>query len=313
MRHLFILGALVSLNSFASTFEEVWNTIKVPDRNNQIYQRELPQRHHSKLEMLSSPVDIYEAARRILSDESDLYPENVKKLIRGNGVCLSGKWVITGETPYTGFFAKGSEGLVIARATVAFDKTKVGDYRSFGLSGKLFPTLDPRQDVKTANFLLIDDNAGTKREHFLDAPLMSEAELSPFNIIVSTVKDFSLDFIKMLLTVDKAQKAADEESKIRQLYPISRTGLNDSSQAKTPALLKLMASTEIPRVKHDDFRDELRIRNYQKLSFDIYVSPERKPQWSKKIGFVEFSEEVVSDACDMRLRFPHPKWDPKAK
>lgn len=314
MKRYLLLTTLFSLNTFASSFEEVWNTLKTPDTHNKIYQDSLPQRHHSKLEMLTSPITIFEAAKRILSDESDLYPDNAKKLIRGNGICLSGRWVITEETPYTGYFTKGSEGLVIARATVAFDKTKVGDYRSFGLSGKLFPTVDPKQNVKTANFLLIDDNAGTKREYFMEAPLMSEAELSPLNIIVSTMKDFSLDFIKMLLTVDKAQKEADAESKIRQLYPISRAGVSDIEKTKSPALLKVVGSKDIQKINKTDFRDELRVKNYQSMRFDIFVSENRKdPKWSPKIGYIEFNEDVVSDACDMRLRFAHPKWDPKAK
>ena len=322
-----IFFILFMSSSFASaaSFEEVWGIVSTASNENKIYQDDLPQRNHSLSEMLNSPVSIFEAAKRAITDQSDYFKINTKKLIRGNGICLAGKWVINQNTPYSGYFAKGAEGLVILRASVGFDDTTQGAYRSFGMAGKLFPTMDPKEDVKTANFFLIDDNAGTKRPYFLDAPLLSEAKVTYFNILSETIRDFSIDFVRMLLTVEKAQKKADNESKIRQLYPISRAGSKNLQSVKSPALLKIIGSKNLWRVDETDFRNELRIKNYpaygtrskypHHLKFDIHVAAERSnnPTWSEAIGYIELYEDVVSDACDMRLRFPHPAWDATAK
>ncbi|MFP5384459.1 MAG: hypothetical protein ACLGHN_00170 [Bacteriovoracia bacterium] len=326
MRALFFTGILLS-STFASaaSFDEVWNVIITPTKENKIYEEELPMRKHSLTEMLESPVDIFEAAKRAITDQGDLFPKNTKKLIRGNGICLAGKWVITKDTPYSGYFAKGAEGLIILRASVGFDETTRGSFRSFGMAGKLFPTLNPAEKVKSANFFLIDDNAGTKRAYYMDAPLLSEAKVTYLNILTDAVRDFSVSFIRMLLTVEKAQKKADDESKIRQLYPLSRAGLKDIRYAKSPALMKIVGSKNLWRVDEDDFRNELRVKNYPaagtrsenpyRIKFDIHVAPERnkKPAWSESIGYIEIFEDVVSDACDMRLRFPHPMWDKNAR
>lgn len=315
----FALIALVSLSTAAnaSSFNEVWGVVTKASPDNLVYEKELPMRKHSLKEMLDSPVDIYEAAKRAITDQSDLFEKNTKKLIRSNGICLAGKWVINKDSPYSGYFAKGAEGLVILRASVGFDETTRGEFRSFGMAGKLFPTMDPDKDVKTANFFLIDDNAGTKRPYYMDAPLLSEAKITYLNILTDAIRDFSINFIRMLLTVEKAQKKADEDSKIRQLYPISRAGMKDIRFAKSPALLKVVGSKDTFRVDEADFRNELRVKNYysHKIRFDIHVAPERtkKPEWSAPIGYIEVFEDAVSDACDMRLRFPHPMWDKNAK
>ena len=325
--HFLAIAALITISSnvMASSFNDVWGVISQESPENMIYEKELPMRKHSLKEMLNSPVDIYEAAKRAITDQSDLFEKNTKKLIRGNGICLAGKWVINKDTPYSGYFAKGAEGLVILRASVGFDETTRGEFRSFGMAGKLFPTLNPDEDVKTANFFLIDDNAGTKRPYFMDAPLLSEAKITYLNILTDAIRDFSINFIRMLLTVEKAQKKADDDSKIRQLYPISRAGLQDVRFAKSPALLKVVGSKENWRVDEADFRNELRVKNYPAVSsrsthpysikFNIHVAPERtkKPKWSPAIGYIEIFEDSVSDGCDMRLRFPHPMWDKNAK
>ena len=325
MKSLILMTLFLSIETQASSFDEVWSEITIPSKTNTVYHEDLPTRKHSLKEMLSSPMDIFQAAKRAITDQSDLFPTNTKKLIRANGICLAGKWVITKETPYSGFFSKGSQGLVLVRASVGFNDTKRGSNRSFGLAGKLFPTLDPKEDVKTANFFLIDDNAGTNRPYYLDAPLLSESKITYVNLLTDAIKDFSINLIRMLLTVEKAQKNADSESKIRQLYPISRAGLKDIGLAKSPALLKIQGSQSLWKVDEDDFRDELRVKNYPtagsntpepyRIRLNLYLAPERtkSPAWSGPVGYIDLFEDVVSDACDMRLRFSHPAWDPSAK
>ena len=317
-----IVGLCLSLPCFAgpSSFNEVWDVVKTPDAHNMVYGDNLPARRTTYADLMRAPYTIFESAKQIMEDTGDLYPENKKKLIRYNGICLAGQWKVNAETPYTGYFAKGAEGLIIARASVGFDETTRGEYRSFGMAGKIFPTTNPDEKVTSAHFFLIDDNAGTKRAHYTTAPLLSEAKLSVMNIIASTLRDFSMELIRTLKKVEKAQEAADQESKIRQLYPISRAGLSDISKAKSPALLKVVGVPGQARVDRNDFRDELRVENYptkdgaHELKFHIYVAENReKPEWQGPIGEINFTEDAVSDACDMRLRFVHPWWDPNAK
>lgn len=312
MRPLIILTCFfVSSFVHAASFNEVWEIVSSGRNDNKIYVGQLPQRKIGLKEMAESPVDIFKAAKKAMTDESDYFPENTLKLIRPNGICLGGKWEITKDTGYSGHFAKGSEGLVIARASVNYSGTKRGEYRSFGIAAKLFPTMDPNSDVKTANFFVIDDNGGTLENHFIRAPLLSEAKLSKFNIIKATIRSFSLELIRKLKLAEKAQNEADQESKIRQLYPISRVGLKEGAVAITPALIKLQGSEDMTPVNESDFREELRVGHYNNnLRFNIYLASVRdeNPKWSDPIGHIEFDRDVVSDACDMRLRFHHPWW-----
>lgn len=312
MRLILILVFLSPLAAFAASFDEVWSIVSTPTTDNKVYTTDLPWREVGLDELLRSPGDVYEASKRSLSDESDLFPSNTLKLIRPNGVCLAGTWEITKETGYTGAFAKGNRSLFIARASVNYSGAEAGEYRSFGMAGKVFPTLNTKEDVKTANFFVIDDNGGTKEEHFLNAPLLSEAKLSKFNIVKAAIVNFSWELIRKLKLAEKAQNEADSEPKVRQLYPFSQVGLKDIHLAKTPALIKLQGVADLPRVKEKDFRRELRVAHYGgKLRFGIYLAQvrEAEPKWTTEpVGFVEFTQDAVSDACDMRLRFHHPWW-----
>ncbi len=316
MKSLTLAGLVLAAPlAHAASFNQVWDVVKTPARDNMVYAENLPRRTTTYADLLRAPYTIYVATKRALEDTSDLFPENTKKLIRYNGICLAGKWKITEDTPYTGMFARGAEGLIIARASVGFDETTRGEYRSFGIAGKVFPTTDPDADVTAGNFFLIDDNGGTRRSRFVTAPLLSEAKLSYFNIAASTVRDFSVDFIRRLTLVNRAQQSADRESKIRQLYPLSRAGVANPEDARSPALLKVVGAASNPRVDRNDFRDELRVANYPEgLRFDIHVAQVRadRPRWTR-VGQIEFTQDTVSDACDQRLRFAHPWWDPNAK
>ena len=58
-----------------------------------------------------------------------------------------------------------------------------------------------------------------------------------------------------------------------------------------------------------DFRDELKINN-KKLIFNVFVANKmvnNKKNW-KKIGTIILDTSVVSNSCDHRLHFHHPKW-----
>jgi hypothetical protein len=239
------------------------------------------------------------SGRRTIADQRDILPQ-FNKLIRPNGIALAGTWTITEESPYTGFFARGAKGLIIARASVAFGRTERGSYRSFGMAGKLFPTVDRDKRTATANFFVIDDNGGTLTPSYLDAELLTHAKLS--------INRGSLAHLPLLIAITVAQRIADTHSEVRQLYPIARAGGVDAEDARAPELMMIRADTAA-RAGAPDFRDELRVALYdgKVLPFGIFVRDDARHAW-QRLGRIEFTDDVVSNSCDHRLHFSHPKW-----
>ena len=84
------------------------------------------------------------------------------RILHPNGVCLTGRWRITEPTVYSGYFAQGSEALIVARYSPCCSETRRGHTRSLALVGKLFPTTDPHHDalLRTANFIPQEDIGG---------------------------------------------------------------------------------------------------------------------------------------------------------
>jgi hypothetical protein len=275
-----------------STFAEVWGQVKsdpYPLPSNRVTLRSF---------FAGLQFRMLQSARRTLSDERDILPQ-FTKLIRPNGIALSGTWTITEDSPYTGYFENGSRGLIIARASVTFARTTRGHYRSFGMAGKLFPTRDPQQRTPTANFFLIDDNGGTLTPSYLDVELPTRAKFS--------INPGSIAHLPILLAVTIAQRIADTHSELRQLYPIARAGLADPRSARAPGFMMLRCETPI-RVDAPDFRDELRVKHYEgALPFGIFVRDDGKDPW-RRLGRIEFTDDAVSNSCDHRLHFSHPKW-----
>ena len=247
---------------------------------------------------------ILEAGQRTVSDREDLLPR-FNKLVHSNGICLKGEWNVTADTQYTGLFAKGAHALLIGRASTTFGDTEVGKYRGFGLAGKLYPTSNPNEVVKTANFFAIDDLTGTLTQHFLDAAVTNEPALS--------LRPDLIKLAPIAAAVGSAFSRVDINPNIRQVYELSEYGLEDGKSAVTPRWMQVVGSVDQPRVNAADFRDELLLNNYpeQKVRFDISVASEKdaagKKNW-QTIGYIEFTESVVSDSCDHALHFHHPRF-----
>jgi hypothetical protein len=237
------------------------------------------------------------AGRRTVSNARDLLPR-FRKLIRPNGICLAGRWVITEPSGYTGLFRQGASALLIARASVAFEQTESGHYRAFGMAGKLFPTLDPQQRVRTVNFFAIDDNGGTRTEHYVDAEMTNRPGLS--------VNPGSIKHAPLLIAVTIAQRIADMRSEMRQLYPLAQVHVSDRDLVRTPRLLRVQGRKS-QRVEARDFRDQLRARTKHPLHFDIAVRDTTHEPW-QALGYLEFDQAIVSDTGDHRLHFSHPRW-----
>jgi hypothetical protein len=247
---------------------------------------------------------IKSSADRTLSDHSDLLPQ-FRKLAHPNGVCLKGTWNITKENPYTGQFRNGTVANIIARASTAMSETKSGKLRGFGLAGKIFPfdLVDQSARVKTANFFLADDLGGTKAKHYTDVSMTNEPNVSKTTQVLLNLA-YSL---KLAVTFGNA----DANPGMRQLYEISELQETQSRTARTPKWMKVSAAKG-QTIDEKDFRDELNIKNYDgKLVFIIAVAnkadDEGNKNW-KDIGKIKFTDSVVSNSCDHRLHFHHPKW-----
>jgi len=97
-----------------------------------------------------------------------------RRMLHPNGVCLSGIWEITEPTPYSGYFAEGSRGLVIGRYSTCCE-TRRGRSRSLALIGKLFPTTDPdhADPLRTASFVTQQDIGGDNTRYINDVELLN--------------------------------------------------------------------------------------------------------------------------------------------
>lgn len=249
---------------------------------------------------------LLESARRTVSDQSDVIPR-FDKLLHPNGICLAGTWNITEPSEYTGYFEEGKSGLIVARASVALTETTRGHYRGFGLAGKIWPTLEenPVEPMKTANFFVIDDLAGTRRDHFLDAPLTNQPDIS--------VRPSGIFLAPIVPPVLSALSRADKNPTIRQVYPIAELGLAEGEASRTPHWMKIEGAPG-DRIDAHDFRDELHVDQYEHgIYFDIFVAEKgfaltpHGADW-QRIGFIEFTRSVAADGCDHRLHFAHPTW-----
>lgn len=287
----------LSFDPSLTTFENVWGAVTSDPYA-------LP---HYKVSLASFfrgfSYQLAAAGRRTVADGRDLLPR-FRKLIRPNAICLAGTWKITEPNEYSGLFSTGSQALLIARASVAFDRTESGHYRSFGMAGKLFPTTQPRERVRTANFFVIDDNGGTRTEHFVDSELTTQPGLA--------INPSSLRHLPLLLAITIAQRLTDRHSEMRQLYPISQIGVSDRDLVRTPRFMRIVGRGN-QRVAASDFREQLRLSRLKSpLRFDITVRDDKREPW-KPIGLLAFDRDVVSDSGDHRLHFSHPRWKSDAR
>ena len=270
------------------SFQDVWNVVKKDPYTT------LPQNKVSYFKLSSDGKDvILENSKRTLSEQADIIAP-FEKLAHPNGVCLKGVWEIYHDSPYSGYFKKGSQAFIIVRASSAMSNTHRGETRAFGLAGKLFPA---RRDEHTANFFLIDDLGGTDAAHFTDVALTNEP-------MVTTTFEV-LKHIAYGVKVAKTFAKADKNPGIRQVYEISYLGEKKNADVITPKWMKVQAQKG-QTVDKKDFRDELSLEDGKKLIFDIAVASE-KDVW-QTIGTITFDASVASAACDQQLHFHHPVW-----
>ncbi len=236
-------------------------------------------------------------AKRTLAEDSDYYPR-IEKRVHGNGICFTGLWTATNPTsPYSGYFAPGKQGLFIGRASVATGKTLAGQSRVFGFAGKIFPTMDPNESVKTANFFTMDYLLGSKIAHFTDAVFSNSPAL------YGRVLDIDFDFVRSGLKVSKVFKKANKRPGFRPVTQIAAIGEN--GQIRSPKIIRVVASDGTPRIDTDDFRRELSASNYPGgLKLRVYDGDSDAD--AQELAVIDLKRSFVSYGCDKQLHFPHP-------
>jgi hypothetical protein len=269
------------------------------------------------------------AADRTVRSRADLIwgddGNGFRRLLHPNGLCLCGRWQIDAAPPgsaYTGYFARGSEGRIIARYSTGGSQPLGGHHRSLSLVGKIYPPADAENVPNApANFFTQQDIATTFSNSIRDGILTNSPPVTPWH----RGKDiFQLFWIGIVLTV------ADTRNTERQLYEIAEFGKPIDDKTSCPRFMRLMVSEQTPR-SHGigvDFRDEILGILYdpgdpfpsgRRLIFDIAVSDIGKKHrfagiewlagqhWTR-IGSITFTEAVASYNVDFVIHFHHPPW-----
>ena len=309
---------------FANPYQTVWGDPNAPPlphyqtTNKSVYAGSFPG---------GRPPQFKLASIRALDSTADLRwgedGKGFRRLVRPNGVCVTGVWAITADNPYSGYFKQGSQGLVIARISAGVTMTLRGIRRSYGIALKLYPTVDDNHDqlLQTANVFLVDDLGGTTASHLIEVELTNAPHVTGFN---------RGHEIPVLLKEGLVFALVDRMATIRQVYPIAELGQAAHAQTNAPAFLRLQAASGQPVIDEQDVRHEVLAHIFDKgnpkpqrtLSFDIAVSDTGKksgfaffPKGQRQtitnwqtIGKINFNDGVASYNGDFVLHFRHPTW-----
>jgi hypothetical protein len=245
-----------------------------------------------------------------------------RRLLHPNGICLTGMWEITEETPYSGYFGKGSRGLMIARYSTCCTETRRGNTRSLSMVGIVYPTTDPAhaEPLKTAAFITQQDIGGE------DSRTINEAVLR--NAPNTTASKRGRGFATLIAT-GVALMMADKMPTIRQLYQLAELGKANGEPTRAPEFMQLSVVPGQPVIPGDalDFRDEIMAQIYdradpapkRKLVFRIETSDEgvtkglpikerRTITGWRPVGTMTFDAAVASYNGDRVFHVNHPKW-----
>ena len=266
------------------------------------------------------------ASERTLDSGADLRwgPDRrgFTRLLHPTGVGLIGRWEITEDTPYTGYFARGSNALVVARYSSGAGGNLRGRIRSMALVGKLFPTTEPDHatPLRTANFITQEDIGGTRTEYINDAVLRNAPDVTVFRRGPAGT---------LLIKVASVFSRVDQEPTIRQVYPIAELGKPPGQPTRAPAFMQLLVAPGQSRIAGADLdvRDEVMAHIFDNgdpapkraLTFTIEVTDEgntsgapfrvrRTFQRWRRIGTMVFDNAAISYNGDHVIHFTHPTW-----
>ena len=267
-----------------------------------------------------------QATERAVDSHADLRwgadGKGFRRLLHPNGICLTGRWEITEETEYSGYFRKGSQALLVARYSTCCTETRRGHTRSLATVGKLFPTTDANhaQPLRTASFITQEDIAGEHTDYVNDAELRNAPDVHAWR---------RGGGVPILLITGALFQRVDKEPSHRQLYQIAELGKPETEPTRCPEFMRLLVAPEQPRIEGAalDFRDEIMAQMFdrgdptpkRKLIFNIEVTDEgstRGPgvfqrrtfsNW-RHIGRMIFDNAVISYNGDFVIHFNHPTW-----
>lgn len=274
-----------------------------------------------------NPYQFREAARRAVDTRADLRQgtngRGFRRLLHPNGVCLFGTWEITNQTAYTGYFAKGKKALLIGRYSTCCTEVRRGRSRSLSLVGKLFPTNNEDEKVKTASFITQEDLGGNRLQYVNDAEFRNAPDTTAWR------RGLGLHGLPVISITGILFRMVDVEPAIRQLYEIAELDKDENVPTSAPKFMRIRVDENQPRIegKDLDFRDEVMGQIYdpgdetkkRSLIFNIEVSDEgttlgpaffqrRKIKNWQHIGKIVFSEGVISYNGDQVIHFNHPTW-----
>jgi hypothetical protein len=272
------------------------------------------------------PYRFLQAAKRAVAAASDLRwgtdGKGFRRLLHPNGICLTGLWEITEETPWSGYFRKGSRALLVGRYSTCCTETRSGQTRSLALVGKLFPTTDPNhaEPLRTANFITQEDFGGDDHDFINDAELRNAPD---------THAHRRGSGVPTFLVTGAVLLRADKQPTFRQLYQIAELGKPQGEPTRAPQFMRLLVAPDQPRIQGDalDFRDEIMAQIYDKgdpapkrtLTFHIEATDEGETHgfpayelrtfknW-RRIGTMTYDNAVASYNGDFVIHFHHAPW-----
>jgi hypothetical protein len=308
---------------FANPYQKVWGREGEPPLPSQ---EQTIKSVFGGLLSYGRPPRFERAAERSLDSGADLRwgpdGKGFARLLHPNGVCLFGRWQITEDTPYSGYFARGKTALVVARYSSGAGGNLRGRVRSQALVGKLFPTMDPdhTMPLRTANFITQQDIGGERTESINAAELLNAPNVTVFRRGPAGT---------LLIKVAVVFRRVDQEPTVRQLYPIAELGKPAGEPTRAPAFMRLRVVPEQPVIPGADLdvRDEVMAQIFDRgdpvpkrtLTFTIEITDEGTTSGTpfrvrrtfrnwRRIGSMVFDNAVVSYNGDAVIHFTHPTW-----
>jgi hypothetical protein len=329
---------VTSQDAQASSFEEIEGALFKSDRNGQyyrtwrgpgnpalpIYQQTFTSITRGLIVRFWRDFAMLSAAKRTLRSRADLRwgpdGKGFRRLVHPMGICLEGKWEIDPDwegAAYTGYFAPGRVGRVIARYSLGGNDPRNGRYRSLGLVGKVFPPEDySNGTTPRAHFITQEDLGGAFTNSVVEVDLTNSP---PVTLLKRGYGLFS--FIAVIVALLRADKQPAE----RQLYEIAELEKPLGIPTSCPRFMRLkLVDANPPQPNELDFRDEILGLMYEQdssqkksdLVFAIEVSDKGRRTWLmrvkdqewSRIGTLTFEEAVASYNGDFVVHFHHPVW-----
>ena len=267
-----------------------------------------------------------QASARVLDSRADLRwgkdGKGYRRIIAPNGICVTGEWEITEDNPFTGYFKKGSKGLIIGRVSSDGNETKRGQRRSISLGMKIYPTMTKghKKPLIPASVIIQEDLGGMKTAYMNDAMLMNAPSIHAYRRGI---------FVLIMLRANSIFKKLDKVPGSRQNADVAELGKPADEQTKAPLHMKIEMTPGQRKIEGDklDFRDEI----YQHIYVDGSDEPTGVMEWDisvadygretglpgittqhvhdwKRIGKLRFTEAVASYNGDHVIHFHHPGW-----